>query len=228
VILAGGGWPPPRGLGRDTPVGALSSKIQDRETAMQKERGLLLLAALAALLPATGVGAEDVAVKPAARVVALSADDVPAVPYDAGSYRLLVPSSATGGEYAVIELVEGPGYRTPWHRHDAMEERYYVVEGTLTLSSAEGTRDYPAGSYAVIPPGAVHAQGNTADQPVKLLLTLTPGGFEEFFADRAELATTVKRGDPQFPQKMGELAGRHGRWLQPADAPPGGDALRAD
>ena len=183
----------------------------------------LFVLALTMLAPLAGVAADPAAADATARVVALSPEEVPPVAYDAGVYRLLVPSAATGGRYAVIELVEGPGYATPWHRHDTMEERYYVAEGTLTVRSAEGTRDYPAGSYVVIPPGVVHAQGNGTDGPVRLLLTLTPGGFEEFFADRAELAKTVKRGDPQFLEKMIELAGRHGRWLQPADAPAGAD-----
>ncbi len=180
---------------------------------------VLLALAVAALAPAS-IAASS------AQVAASAPSDVPAVPYDAeSSYRLLVPSVASGGRFAVIELDEGPGYRTPWHRHDAMEERYYVVDGTLTVQDASGTRDYPAGSYITIPPGAVHAQGNRTGQPVKLLLTITPGGFEQFFVDRAALYTTTRRGDPDFQEKMIALAGRHAQWLQPADPPPGAQAL---
>jgi quercetin dioxygenase-like cupin family protein len=186
--------------------------------AMTKRVVVLILAVMAAM--AWGPAAAQ-----AAKVLAKAASEVPAVPYDSGSsYRLLVPGEATGGQYAVIELVEGPGYRTPWHRHDGMEERYYVAEGTLTVHSAEGTREYPAGSIITIPPGAVHAQGNASQAPVKLLLTLTPGGFEQFFIDRAALYETTKRDDPGFQEKMIELAGRQGRWLQPADPPAGATA----
>lgn len=178
---------------------------------------------LALALTAVAMAWTAQAAGPAAgNVVAKAAADVPAVPYDAeSSYRLLVSSEATGGQYAVIELVEGPGYRTPWHRHDGMEERYYVIEGALTVHSAEGTREYPAGSWISIPSGAAHAQGNTSQAPVKLLLTITPGGFEQFFVDRAELYKTIRRDDPGFQEKMIALAGRHGRWLQPANPPAG-------
>ena len=179
-----------------------------------------VIMALASMASAGAVFAEPASVPAAAEVVAKAADDVPAVPYDAGSsYRLLVPSEATGGQYAVIELVEGPGYRTPWHRHDGMEERYYVAEGTLTVRGADGTRDYPAGSYIVIPPGAVHAQGNNAQVPVKVLLTLTPGGFEQFFIDRVALAKSVQRSDPGFQQKILEIVRRYPRWLAPPPDP---------
>lgn len=185
-------------------------------------RTALVWAAVAAGLTATALPAQALPPATAAKVVARAASEVAAVPYDAGSsYRLLVPGEATGGRYSVIELTEGPGYQTPWHRHDTMEERYYVAEGTLTVSGAEGMRDYPAGSYITIPAGAVHAQGNRTQQPVKLLLTITPGGFEQFFIDRAELYKTVKRGDPDFQERMTGLAMRHGRWLQPAEPPPG-------
>lgn len=173
------------------------------------------LLALALLATASAASAQS-------RVEASAPADVPVVPYDAeSSYRLLVPSAATAGRFSVIELNEGPGYQTPWHRHDAMEERYYVVEGTLTVQDAGGTRDYPAGSYITIPPGAAHAQGNRTGTPVKLLLTITPGGFEQFFVDRAALYTTTRRGDPAFQDEMIKLAGRHAQWLQPADPPAG-------
>ena len=177
-----------------------------------------IVSGLAMLLLAASVQAQPQA-GPEVRIVSRSVEDTPPVPYDAGAYRLLVPSESQDGRFAVIELVEGPGYQTPWHRHEAMEERYYVAEGTLTVSSAEGTRDYPAGSYITIPPGAAHAQGNRTAEPVRLLLTVTPGGFEQFFIDRAELHKTVQRGDPGFQDEMVKIAMRHGRWLQPAEAP---------
>ncbi|WP_155952097.1 cupin domain-containing protein [Pseudoxanthomonas suwonensis] len=179
--------------------------------------GLAMLLATGLVGGAIAAQAPDAAGPVAVHGVAPA--DAAAVAYDAGTYRLLVPGEATGGRYAVIELDEGPGYRTPWHRHDTMEERYYAVEGTLTVDTAEGTREYPAGSHVVIPPGAVHAQGNTGATPVKTVLTITPAGFAQFFIDRAGLNRTVERGDPEFLPRMIELAGRHERWLQQADAP---------
>ena len=181
-----------------------------------KVAAMAALAAIATVAWAQSTGPGGPGGQP---VLGVAADEVPAVPYDAGSYRLLVPGAATGGRHAVIELSEGPGYNTPWHRHDTMEERYYVVEGTLDVHTAQGTRKYPAGSHVLIPPGTIHAQGNSGPGPVKVVLTITPAGFEQFFIDRAELHRSVKRGDPAFMERMVALAGSHGRWLQPAQAP---------
>ena len=68
----------------------------------------------------------------------------------------------------------------------------------MTAKIADKTYELPAGSYIVIPRGTPHAQGNLGKVPVKVLLTMTPGGFEQSFKDRAELIKTVKPGDPDF------------------------------
>jgi hypothetical protein len=66
----------------------------------------------------------------------------------------------------------------------------------LTVKINDKTFDYPAGSYVLIPRGKV---------PVKVLLTMTPGGFERSFVDRVELFKTVKPDDPDFRKMRDEL-----------------------
>jgi quercetin dioxygenase-like cupin family protein len=120
------------------------------------------------------------------------------------------------GRYAVLELNEAPGYRTPPHVHPGMDESFYALEGTLELEVGGTTHTLAAGSYVHIPRGTPHAQGSADDLPVKLLTTFTPGGFEAFFLDRVELARTVRRGDEEFLPRMMDVVHRHGAWLQPA------------
>jgi len=172
--------------------------------------GLLAAASLAASSHAAGPPAV------AQPVVAVSGEAAEQ-PYDAGVLRVLVPSAATGGRYAVLELAEAAGYRTPPHVHPGMDESFYVLEGTLELEMGGATHTLPAGSFVHIPRGTAHAQGSATDRPVKLLTTFSPGGFEAFFLDRVELARTVRRGDEDFLPRMMEVVGRHGAWLQPVD-----------
>ena len=142
-------------------------------------------------------------------------------PYDAGELRVLVPSSRTGGAFAVVELKEMPDYRTPPHVHPAMDESFYVLEGVLEINLAGTEHQVPAGSYVHVPRGTPHAQGAAGGQPVRMLAWLSPGGFEAFFEDRVELARTVQRGSPEFQPRMLEIVDRHGAWLQPAELPRG-------
>jgi quercetin dioxygenase-like cupin family protein len=175
-----------------------------------------LFAALAAVSVVAGAAAADAPsdARPAPVVVATA--DTAEQAYDAGVLRILVPAAATGGRYAVLELNEAPGYRTPPHVHPGMDESFYALEGTLELEVGGTTHTLAAGSYVHIPRGTPHAQGSADDLPVKLLTTFTPGGFEAFFLDRVELARTVRRGDEEFLPRMMDVVHRHGAWLQPA------------
>ena len=159
---------------------------------------------------------------PAGAPLAVASADAPAMPYDAGALRVLVSSERTGGAYALLELHEHAPYRTPAHVHPGLDESFYVLEGTLALEMDGHRHVLPAGSYVHIPRGTVHAQGSAGDGPVRLLTRLSPGGFEQFFLDRVELARSVGRGDPEFQDRMMELVRRYPQWLGP---PPeaGGD-----
>lgn len=126
------------------------------------------------------------------------------ITYDAGTVRYLANSEDTNGSWSLVELTENPGYKTRYHRHIYTDEAYYVLEGVLTAKIGEKTYELPAGSYILIPHGTPHAQGNLGKVPVKVLLTITPAGFEESFRDRAELIKTVKPNDPDFIKKREE------------------------
>lgn len=135
---------------------------------------------------------------PKPHIVALKSGQPDVLTYDAGTVRFLASSEDTGGAWSLVELTELPGYKTRLHRHNYTDEAYYVLEGVLTAKIADKTYELPAGSYIVIPRGTPHAQGNLGKVPVKVLLTMTPGGFEKSFRDRAELIKTVKSDNPDF------------------------------
>lgn len=139
-------------------------------------------------------------------IITLKGGEPPSLPYDAGSVRMLASSAETKGAWSLVELIEMPGYHTNLHRHNHTEEAFYVLEGVLTVKMQGKISDYPAGSYVLIPRGTPHAQGNRGSVPVKLLLTMTPGGFERSFIDRAELFKTTKPTDSDFRKKRKENA----------------------
>jgi len=139
------------------------------------------------------------------KLIALKAGETSELTYDAGTVRVLASSEDTNGAWSVVELIEMPGYKTRLHRHNYTDEAYYVLEGVLTARIADKTYELPAGSYIVIPRGTPHAQGNFGKVPVKVLLTMTPGGFEKSFIDRAEMFKTVKPNSPDFRKKREEL-----------------------
>lgn len=137
------------------------------------------------------------------KIIALTSSQADVLTYDAGTIRFLAKSEDTGGAWALVELTEMPGYHTNLHRHNNTDEAFYVMEGALTVKLNDKTSEYPAGSYVLVPRGTPHAQGNLGKVPVKVLLTMTPGGFEQSFLDRVELFKTVRPDNPNF-RKMRE------------------------
>jgi quercetin dioxygenase-like cupin family protein len=142
------------------------------------------------------------------KIVAVNTHDLESFPYDAGSVKFIVSSDDTGGAWSLVEIIEMPGYHTNLHRHNHTSEAFYVLEGVLTVRINDKTVEYPAGSYVLIPPGTPHAQGNRGTVPAKLLLTMTPAGFEVSFKDRAELLKKMKPSDPDFRKKRQENAAK--------------------
>ena len=142
------------------------------------------------------------------KVIALNTADLESFDYDAGKAKFIVSSEDTKGAWSLVELIEMPGYHTNLHRHNHTSEAFYVLEGVLSVKLNDVTRDYPAGSYILVQPGTSHAQGNRGKVPVRLLLTMTPGGFERSFKDRAELFKTVKPDNPDFRKKRKEDAAK--------------------
>lgn len=115
---------------------------------------------------------------------------------------------------AVVELTEMPGYKTAWHQHNRCEESFYILEGTLTIKLVDTVHELPAGSYVFIPRGTPHGQGNFTAEPVRLLTTFAPGGFDQFFEDRVALFKVTKPEDPAFRTQFDQLRAKHSPWVQ--------------
>lgn len=142
------------------------------------------------------------------KTIALKSGEPATLAYDLGMVRFLVTSEDTAGAWSLVELTEMPGQKTTWHRHNQTDQAYYVLEGVFTAKVEDKVYELPAGSYIFIPRGTPHGQGNFGTVPVKVLLTNTPGGFERYFRDRAELFKTMKPDHPDFKKRLKELRGK--------------------
>jgi quercetin dioxygenase-like cupin family protein len=170
---------------------------------------LLLVVSAALLSPAAPASAEQAAEPaPAAPTAALSSPFPPVitVPEDArtlrvmaDTVRVLVSGGQTGGAYAVLEIVSPAGSGPPPHLHADEDEIFYVLEGKVEVF--DGDKKYLAGpgSVAVLPRGRVHGYRNAGNEPLRMLLTISPARFVEYFE------ALDKLGDQATPQKATEL-----------------------
>ena len=96
-----------------------------------------------------------------------------------------LPPSASGGELAIIETRNEPGFGPPLHRHRETEI-FRVLEGRY-LFEVDGKRFHAeAGDVVSVPGGAVHTFVNVAATPSRQLVIFSPGlDATAFFADLA-------------------------------------------
>lgn len=100
------------------------------------------------------------------------------------AYTYKAAKDETGGAYALIEgRIEGNG--PPPHIHTAEEEAFYVLEGELDILVGERIVKAPAGAFLLVPRGTVHTFSKSGTAPAKILIIISPAGFERFFEEIA-------------------------------------------
>ena len=100
--------------------------------------------------------------------------------------RVLVFGHQTGGRYSLMEYVVAPRDPSPTpdfgaHRHMTIEETFLVRRGRLSFLLGEDVLDLGPGDFVRAPPGLRHGFANLSGEPVELLVSFHPGGFESLF-----------------------------------------------
>jgi len=141
-----------------------------------------------------------------------------------GTYRILIDGAASGGAFAIIEMLVPPGGGPLPHRHPGFQESFVIVEGEVTMRSERGSFRAPAGSTVHIPlDGPVHCFRNESDAPAKLLCTVIPAGLDAMFRETGnplaagQPAPVPGKPDPDMAARMRALAAKYGQEIFPPD-----------
>jgi mannose-6-phosphate isomerase-like protein (cupin superfamily) len=91
----------------------------------------------------------------------------------------LADGEETGDRYSVSIWWVDPGKPGPGaHSHEANEELFYVIEGTMTFLVGDQRVDATAGTFLRIPAGVTHDFENKTARRAGVLNVFVPGGFE--------------------------------------------------
>jgi len=99
-------------------------------------------------------------------------------------YTYKATKEETGGAYALLEnpvAGEGP----PPHIHETEEEAFYVLEGELKILLGDQTFTAKPGDFVLVPRGIVHTFSKAGTESAKMLVIISPAGFEKFFEEIA-------------------------------------------
>lgn len=98
-------------------------------------------------------------------------------------YRVLATGEQTGGAYAMLESRVLPGGGPPPHIHRREEESFYIVSGEVTFFLTDHKITAKPGAFVQIPRNTPHAFKNEGSAEARMLILVTPAGFDDFLAE---------------------------------------------
>ena len=119
------------------------------------------------------------------------------------TYRTILATADSGGAICILDTFSPAGSGPARHVHHAEDETFVVLSGEVEMWLAGRTFRKGPGEAAFIPRGVEHTYKTITD--ARKLVILTPGGFENFFAEMA-------RGSFRIPEDMAavvESGARH-------------------
>ena len=122
-----------------------------------------------------------------------------------GEMRILLDGAKSQNKWWFGHSEELPGFMTTLHFHHDMDEYVYVLDGVLSIFTGGQWHDLSSGTFAALPRGVAHAQGNTSSSPVRFLGWGSPAGFERLFPELDQLAKRVPAGTPEFGKETAKL-----------------------
>ena len=102
--------------------------------------------------------------------------------YNGQLMTFLATAEDTQGKFALIESVARKGNVPPPHIHHREEETFYVLEGEMTFSVGGKTIKATPGTMVCLPRDVAHSFVIDSEQ-VRMLILLTPAGFEGWFKE---------------------------------------------
>jgi mannose-6-phosphate isomerase-like protein (cupin superfamily) len=94
----------------------------------------------------------------------------------------------TGGRFSVVHHPIAPrALAAPLHFHHNEDEYSYVLEGTLGALLGDEVVTAGPGTWVHKPRGQWHTFWNAGDTPCHIIEVISPGGFEDYFREVAEV-----------------------------------------
>jgi quercetin dioxygenase-like cupin family protein len=139
------------------------------------------------------------------------------------TYTVKASGASTGGALGLVEASIPPGSGPPPHRHTLEDEAIYLLAGSLEVQVDEEIVQATAGAFAFLPRGTLHHFRNVGVDAARALFIITPGGFEQFFADAgapAQAGVPVPPPDPAELARLLATAPRYGVEILPPPPTP--------
>jgi mannose-6-phosphate isomerase-like protein (cupin superfamily) len=121
--------------------------------------------------------------------------------------RFMAWAEETGSGFSLVEHPIPPrSLCAPVHKHSREDEYSFVLEGRMGALLGDETVFAEAGDLVFKPRDQWHTFWNAGDEPCRILEIISPGGFEHYFDEVAEVTSR-----PDFtPDMIGPIAEKYG------------------
>lgn len=117
-----------------------------------------------------------------------------------------VSGEQSEGRITLIEGTHAPHTGPPLHIHDAVDELFYVLEGTYAITCGDTVLATGLGDSVLVPRGTPH-RFEPGAAGGRMLLLYIPGGFDRYFTERHQEERRLAR--PLDREELEALGRRH-------------------
>ena len=128
-----------------------------------------------------------------------------------------VNSDDSDGLLTIADHRMPAGFAPPPHIHQGSDEALLVLDGELAGFCGEQEWRAAAGSLVYMPHGVPHGFTVSETGPGRILVIVSPGGFDQFVAAAGEPACDLRLPEPVMPDPVliTQLAAAHGIQILP-------------
>lgn len=98
-----------------------------------------------------------------------------------GEHIIRITAADTGGTFGMFEAIVPPAGGPPLHVHDREDEFFRVLAGRFGFWCAGAYAELEVGGCIALPRGVPHRFENVGETEGRVMVVVTPGGFESFF-----------------------------------------------
>lgn len=120
-----------------------------------------------------------------------------------GPHLIRMSAAETASSFGMFEAEIPAGEGPPLHVHEREEEFFRVLAGRFLFVCGDSRTELGEGGCVLLPRGVPHRFQNVGATTGRLMVIVTPGGFEGFFE-------AVERARPDSAAALDRVAARYG------------------
>ena len=110
--------------------------------------------------------------------------------------QIKISGRDTAGAFSQAEVTVAADDGVPPHIHHCEEETFYILEGNFEIVCGDQRHKLSKGATAHLPRMIPHHFRNVGNSTGKVLVTISPAGFEKFFEEVSALSVEQQQDIP--------------------------------